>query len=80
MPDDSSDVPRTRGGIPKQLGSRRYRQDIAALSRTRTGILLDTDLAPEDAARAIAEIDALQSTLATLARQKESREEEETGT
>jgi hypothetical protein len=58
----------------KQLGSRRYAQDIASIGRCRSGILLDNGLDAETVKTALAQIDALMVTLATLKRQKEAGE------
>jgi hypothetical protein len=63
-----------RGGVPKQLGARRYAQDIAHLTRCRMGIVLDTGLQPETVSLALQQIDALISTLAELRRQREASE------
>jgi hypothetical protein len=68
-----------RGAAYKDLGSRRYAQDIAHLTRCRTGIALDTALSPESAALAFAQIDALISTLADLKRQRETNEASDEG-
>jgi hypothetical protein len=62
-------------GVHKQLGSRRYVQDVAALGRCRTGIMLEADgLDTRDVAEALDLIDKLVSTLGKLKRQKEAAE------
>jgi hypothetical protein len=58
----------------RDLGSKRYRQTIAELTRTRMGIMLETVLDPTLKAQAIAEIDRLAGTLSLLQRQKEAEE------
>lgn len=69
---------------PKNMGSRRYAFDIAALGRCRNGILLDVGLQPDTVKTALAQIDALLVSLSALKRQREATEiedeEKSTGT
>jgi DNA-binding sugar fermentation-stimulating protein len=61
-------------GVPKQLGARRYAQDIVHLTRCRSGIVLDTGFDNEIVAIALQQIDSLIATLGILKRRKEADE------
>jgi hypothetical protein len=59
---------------PQQLGARRYAQDIAHLTRCRSGLVLDNGLDEETVSSALKQIDALIVTLGALMRQKEAND------